>query len=300
MGSKKQNTSRSVSTRLLGRGRRLLAVLAVAGLIVAGAVWAWRSLAPRILGSPEFRLTAEQIEITPPPEWIHSDIRGEVFRAPTLDGPLSLMDDDLAKRISDAFARHPWVAKVNRVDLHRRTVELVYRRPVCMVEVTGVALPLPVDGEGTLLPTDDFSPVEAASYPLLSGVERGPTGPPGSHWADAKVVGGAEIAAVIRPAWAALGLQRIVPLATDPTVAAVAGQEPPATGRRSGEPFFMLVTRRGTQVLWGYAPGANAMGELPAAQKLARLQRYVNNNDSLDGPNGQRQVRDVRTMRDSL
>ena len=33
-----------------------------------------------------------------------------------LDGRLSIMDDDLVERIADAFARHPWVAKVERVE----------------------------------------------------------------------------------------------------------------------------------------------------------------------------------------
>ena len=159
---------------LLGRGRPLLMLLVLAGLFVGGAIATWRWLGPRILGSPEYRVTAERIEITPPPEWIHSDIRAEVFRDPTLDGPLSIMDDDLAERIYRAFARHPWVAKVIRVNKQKLKVELVYRRPVCMVEVPGGLLP--VDGEGILLPPGDFSPSEAAGYPRLTGVERGPTG----------------------------------------------------------------------------------------------------------------------------
>ena len=88
--------------------------------------------------SPDYRIGPEQVEITPQPPWIQqSDIRAEVFRNPTLDGPLSIMDDDLAERIANAFARHPWVAKVERVTKQYGSVkvELVYRKPVCMVEV---------------------------------------------------------------------------------------------------------------------------------------------------------------------
>jgi hypothetical protein len=286
---------------LLGRGRPLLLTLLLAGLFAGGAIETWRWIGPRVLRSPQYRVTAERVEITPPPEWIHSDVRAEVFRDPALDGPLSLMDDDLAERIYKAFARHPWVAKVIRVNKQNLKVELVYRRPVCMVEVPGGLLP--VDGEGVLLPPGDFSPSEAAGYPRLTGVERGSTVAPGSRWPDAKVLGGAEIAAVIGPAWGAMRLQRIVPLAADPAAAAAGGPvggDSPPTGRRSSEPFFALLTGGGSRILWGYAPGVGAMGELPAAEKLARLQRYLADHDTLEGRQGQPQELDVRTMRPSV
>ncbi len=271
--AKKQNAAslprwlHGLGVWLLGHGRPLLVLLVLAAILAGGAIEGWRWLGPRILASPEYRVTPERVEITPPPEWIHSDIRAEVFRDPTLDGPLRITDDDLAERLYRAFARHPWVAKVMPVNKQKLKVELVYRRPVCMVEVLGGLLP--VDAEGVLLPPGDFSPTEALGYPRLTGVERGPIVPPGSRWADAKVAGGAEVAAVLCPAWQALRLQRIVPLPADPAVATSGG----IAGRRSGEPFFALVTRGGTRILWGYAPGANAIGELPAAEKLARLQR---------------------------
>ncbi len=302
MPAKKQNAPslvprwlRGLGPWLFGRGRPLLILLVLAGLFVGGMTATWRWIGPCVLRSPEYRVTAERIDITPPPEWIHSNIRAEVFRDPALDGPLSLMDDDLAERIYKAFARHPWVAKVIHVDKHHLKVELVYRRPACMVEVPGGLLP--VDGEGILLPSGDFSPSEAAGYPRLTGVERGPTGPPGSRWPDARVLGGAEVAAVVGPAWGAMRLQRIVPLAADPAVAATGGGYP---GRRSAEPFFALLTRGGTRILWGYAPGVGAMGELPAAEKLARLQRYLADHDTLEGRQGQPQELDVRTMRPSI
>ncbi|MEN6457823.1 MAG: hypothetical protein ABFC63_02745 [Thermoguttaceae bacterium] len=294
--AKKQAPASPISTWLLGPGRPVL-LLAVFLALACGVLLAiWHGgLGRRILGSSEYRLTAERVQITTPPEWIHTDIRAEVFRDPTLDGTLSLLDDDLAERVYRAFARHPWVAKVIRVDKHNLTVELIYRRPVCMVEVPGGLLP--VDEMGTLLPTGDFSSNEAVVYPRLTGVERAPTAPPGNRWADAKVLGGAEIAAALGPAWAQLRLQRIVPSAADP---AVTPASRPQSGRRSGEPFFTLVTRGGTRVLWGYAPGANALGELSPTEKLARLQRYMSDHDTLEGREGKPQVLDVRTMRPSM
>ena len=122
-----------------------------------------------ILDSPEYRVTAERVEITPLPEWIHSDIRAEVFRDPTLDGPLSIMDDDLAERIYRAFARHPWVAKVIRVNKQQPQ--------------GGTGLPPPgVHGRGArrtaaggrargLLPPGISRPPRPG-YPRLTGVEQ--------------------------------------------------------------------------------------------------------------------------------
>ena len=66
---------------------------------------------------------------------------------------------------------------------------------------------------------------------------------------------------------------------------------------RPGEPTFVLETRSGTRIVWGYAPGAlNTPGEMPAADKVARLRHYLDTYDTFDSPQGQRQVLDLRTM----
>ena len=272
----------------------LLLAIVVGAAVVGGPYLAWRKLKPRILSAPEYRVGPEQVEITPAPKWIHSDIRAEVFRDPSLAGPLSLMDDTLTEEISKAFASHPWVAKVKQVTKRHPSssspvavrVELVYRQPVCMVEqVPGEVLP--VDGEGVVLPSEDFSPIEATRYlRLVVGGNQKPDLSPGQRWADAKVVGGAEIAAALGPVWEAMRLKQIVPLAAPASVGAAA----------SREPLFALFTQRGTRILWGYAPGANMLGEPPAAEKIARLQRYVAVHDTLDIPPGQPQELDVRTL----
>jgi hypothetical protein len=157
-----------------------------------------------------------------------------------------------------------------------------------MVQVTGGVLP--VDTEGVVLPSADFSPVEATRYPLLVGVDQKPTGPVGRRWSDARVIGGAEIAASFGPDWELLKLHHIIPMSNDPAVA----QADP--NQRALEPFFVLATRAGTQVLWGYAPGAHVSGELPAAEKISRLKKYQSDHDTLDDPKNERRQIDVRTL----
>lgn len=270
-----------------------LAVAVVAAALAGGLALAWLRMKDRIIDSPEYRLDPQLVEITPPPEWIRADIRADVFRDPSLDGPLSILDADLAERIARAFARHPWVAKVVRVrPLHPASarVELEYRRPACMVETPGGLLP--VDVEGYVLPEGDFTPGEKARFPRLIGVDRIPAVPPGGRWPDARIVGGAEIAAAIGPAWTPMRLQRIVPLESDPAAAA-AGR---IVAGRPVEPFFALQTLGGRRILWGYAPGAGAAGELPPEEKVARLKRFLTDHDSLNNRGEQQPDLDVRTM----
>jgi hypothetical protein len=155
---------------------------------------------------------------------------------------------------------------------------------------------LAVDAEGVLLPSEDFSPLEAARYPRLVGVEQQPAGlPPGRRWGDARVVGGAEIAAALGSAWEVMRLQRIVPLAAG-TAPGAAETGPDDSARRAREPIFVLFTRVGTRIFWGYAPGANMLGELSAGEKVARLQSYLAEHDTLDAPQDHPQELDVRTL----
>lgn len=285
---------RRLGAWLLGPGRTGLVIVVMFGVFIGAAWLAWIKLQPRIVVASEYRIGPEQVEVTLPPAWIHTDIRAAVFRSPTLDGSLSLLDADLVPRITNAFAAHPWVAKVTRVSKHHPAsvkVGLVYRKPVCMVKVPRGLLP--VDAEGVLLPSEDFSPTEAATqYLAVRDVDREPTSPVGSRWGDARALGGAEIAAAIGDVWKQLRLYSIVPQTEDPAS---------GTGRLSEPVFWITTSTRGaSRIFWGYAPGANAPNDLPAAEKVARLKRYFLEHDTFDGPQGQRQDLDIRSMPPSV
>ena len=300
--AKKQQTPSLLVAWLLGAGRPVLIVVILAGLFSGGWYLAWRRLGPRLLGSPEYLVRPENVEISPPPHWIHSDIRAEAFLQPTLDGSLSLMDDDLVERIKTAFKEHPWVSGVRSVTKSHPApasavsvrVELEYRQPVCMVDVPGTAdsprATLPVDAYGVLLPTADFTEHEAATrYLHLIRIDYVPKGPFGRRWSDPRVIGGAEIAAALGPVWEMMKLNRIEAMPDDSAGNATARPSPT-------EPVFALLTRVGTRITWGYAPGANVLGEQPAAEKVARLRQYFDDYDSLDAADGKPQQFDVRTL----
>jgi hypothetical protein len=285
-----------IFSRLLGPGRTATIAAVMIAIFFGGALVAWLKLSPKILASGEYRVGAEQIAITPLPSWLHrkpGEFQAEVFRDLSLDRPLSIVDEDLVERVKTAFMRNPWVSKVNRVEKRHPAaviVELEWRRPVCMVEVPrGV---LAVDIDGYILPSKDFTPLETKNYPPLAGMDHIPEIPEGSRWVDSKVLGGAEIAAALGPVWKTMKLERIVPLAADPAVANPVND----TGRRLTEPFFILLTPKGRRILWGYAPGANIVGELSSAEKVARLQRYFAAKDTLDDPLEKNQDLDIRKL----
>ena len=167
---------------------------------------------------------------------------------------------------------HPWVAKatVTKRAGARVNVDIVYRRPVCMVEVAaaGTVEMLPVDAEGVCLPGEDFSPKEKDSYPCLAGIDRRPIQPVGHPWGDARVVDGASIAAALRPVWQQLKLYRIQ---------LAAGALPPdARGA-----IYELYTRGDADHL-GQRGGGAAVGEPTTEDKVARLVQYAAAHGSLD------------------
>jgi hypothetical protein len=154
-----------------------------------------------------------------------------------------------------------------------------------MVDVPGGLYP--VDVEGVLLPSVDFSPIEARRYPRLSGVEPVTTSPVGTRWRDARVSGGAEIAALLLDDWNEWNLQKIV---VTPTTS-------------HGEPTFELFTKPGTRIVWGRANGtssaSSATSEVSTVEKLSRLKTYFARNSTLEGNHGPQDL-DLRPAKELL
>lgn len=292
----KKNASEPIARRfvawLFGPGRTAATVAVILVAFIAGAYLAWMNLKPSIFNAAESQIDAERIELTPQPAWLApaTNIRKAVVQTLSAEAPLSIHDENLVMRLKNGFETHPWIERVIGIRKlpDRVKVDVSYRKPVCMIKVpTGR---LPVDASGFLLPSDDFTPVQAATeYLVLESVDREPTTPVGCRWTDARVLGAAEIAAAIGSDWKNLQLVAIVPQL-----------EP--TGVRLSEPTFWLTaaTRGNSRILWGYAPGANASGELPPAEKVARLKRYFADHDTFDGPENRHQELDIRTMPPSV
>jgi len=253
--------------RLLRALRRPVFWLLIVGTLGGGVYYAWQQVRDRVTVAPENLIDASQITLTPPPTWIHSDIKAQVLRDAGFGSQLSLLDERLTINVAQAFALHPWIAKVTRVSKSKETgvtVEVLYRQPVAMVEVAGGLLA--VDAEGIVLPSDDFTADDAKNYPRISGILTGPRGPVGTRWGDAGVVTAAQLAIYLRDHWQPLKLKKIIP----------------QTGDGSDRLSFALVTAGERTLPWGRLPGQEFAGELPATEKIAKLRRHVAENGSLD------------------
>lgn len=266
--------------------RRAAPLFIIAGLLGGGAYWAWSQQSARIQAEGHYRIGSGDIHTTPRPEWITTDVATEALRDASLDPPFSSLDPALAERVAKAFEVHPWVAEVRQVRTLTGTLEidLVYRRPACMVELppnNGKRGLYAVDAEGTLLPSRDFldEPKKAIHYPRLGGFVPAEVARVGAKWPDARIVGGARLAVALADVWTKLKLAKIAAEATSDAASTV--------------PTFELLTQDGSRIVWGAAPGSEGQGEMPAVKKIGALLDYVADHGSLEGRDGPQQL-DVR------
>lgn len=190
---------------------------------------------------------------------------------------LPLLDEDLIARLHRAFAVHPWVDSVRRVDIgsphhagsHSKTtlhLDLVYRQPVLAIPLSAEAKAEKgigergwrmVDRQSILLPVGTVP----AHLPVLAAPVTVPAGPPGSRWGDARVAAAAKTAAFLQPHLAHLHLD-------DSELEIVGGE--------------IVFRRPGVRIVWGHAPGQEEKGEASAKVKLQRLLEYQKGHDGLE------------------
>lgn len=265
----------------LGRRRgKALVVIGVVGLLGWGAQAAWRKTAPIVAARERYLVPADRITLTEPPAWIVADVREQVVRSAGLDRRLSILDPHFPETVKNAFALHPWIKAVNRVEKRIPAgvyLDVAYRKPVAVIESPAgdTRVLLPVDDGGVHLPAEDVPLIRRQYLPRITGIVGQP--PVGQRWEDGRVSGAVEIAARLGDVWEVLHLQEITP-STRTEVSPSGSQE-----------YFVyeLVARGGTRIQWGPAPQARVPGDDAFAVKLQRLQECVKQHgplDSIDAP----------------
>ncbi len=244
-------------------------------LLSAGAICAWHAWGSSLAQRPEYLLSSDRVNVTEQPKWIHADVKAEVIRDGTLTDA-SILDRDVTVKVAQAFELHAWVADVKRVSKRypgEVDVELVYRRPIAMVELRseGKRWLLPVDGRAVLLPGEDFSRKQAQDYLRIATGNVAATGPVGTQWEDPRVVAAVRIATVLNQYRQKLNLRRIslARASVAPTY--------------SGQAEFEVETTCGVRLMWGHAPGEEGPGEASTHQKITALLQYVQANGALEG-----------------
>jgi hypothetical protein len=241
-----QAPPQTTSSRL----RAALALTPLAGglLLLATAVVSGALALQGLRGQGRYQIAFADIDCTPPPHQTREDFLDEVQLIGGLPDSACVLDDGLPARLSVAFAKHPWVERVQRVavDASRKVhVQLTYRAAVLMIQVPGDRLERPVDRLGVRLPNaaaDD-------ALPVLRGDVPPPTGQEGQLWGDDRVQAAARTAALLAPYQDQLTLPIL------------------ETGPGGG----IVLRGIGRRVEWGSAPGSEPLGEAAADEKLRRL-----------------------------
>jgi hypothetical protein len=264
------------------RSRWLIVAAMFVAVFATGWHFAWNRVRPHVVAREEYIVRAKDIVVTPLPPWIHSPIVDDVVKNASLSGPLSILDDELTKRLANAFSEHRWVASVHRVRKQLPTrveVELTYLQPVAMVEVLDGNNPalLAIDAHGILLDSREFSGdhlAESKRYIPIKGIQSTPHSLSAKQaWGDVYVTGAAQIAKALGSRWQSWGLRCIV-----------------APHRGGAQEFdiytYQLLTRSGKQIVWGRAPGNEPKGEPSALAKVAMLEQIAGrvSSGSLDDP----------------
>ena len=262
----------SLRPRILGA--ITLAMLFVVVIPAIPALW------PMVSQREKFPMSVDRIDLTPATRWTPHDIVDNVSKSHPDWKDRSLLEANLAADVAAAFAKHPWIAQVDRVEKTRQgriILEVTYRTPVAMVE-THRGL-YPVDAEGVLLPPNDFSLTQSDQLPHLRRVSSMPSGPAGTKWGDPLIVAGAKLCAALMPKgdldshWNRYGLEAVIA----PVLSVGTAEMPPEP------PVFELLTQGGRRIIWGRPPGDDAL-EPTVAQKLGRLDSYIRQQKSLDQP----------------
>jgi hypothetical protein len=188
-------------------------VLAIfAGLGALG----WYLVKEQIRNMPEYRLSAENITISPPPDWISDRFVVEVLQSSGLNRTGSLLDKKLPHKLTEAFTAHPWVEKVEHIVSRYPSgaeVKLSYRVPIALVEIPQRGV-VPVDRNGVLLPQTyltDSSSEQWSKHLVIQGIQSMPLGSAGTPWGDPMVLTAAQLAEELSDIAEPLNLAHIIP-----------------------------------------------------------------------------------------
>jgi len=218
------------------------------GIILVFAVFAglgglgWYFAKDKIRSKPEYRLSAKNIVVSLPPDWIPDRFVEDVLHDSGLNRTGSLLDQQLSQRLSEAFAAHPWVEKVEQIIPRYPSgadVKLSYRVPVALVEVSQRGI-FSVDRNGVLLPSEYLAGTitdRRSDYLTIQGIQSTPLGSAGTLWGDPMVQTAAQLAAALTDIARPLNLTRIIPAV-----------EATPSGERTA---WRLKTTAGTEIHWG-------------------------------------------------
>ncbi len=252
--------------RLLGRLIKAPAAFAVLWpvLLIVGGYAAWHRWGAVHVAGQYSGIDPTLIQVTEPPAHVRTNIVKTVYRDTAMEG-LSILDRQATAKIASAFSMHPWVRKVvgvRKLPGGQIDVRLEYRTPVAMVHVYKPSDPenrsyfFPVDGEGVLLPGNEFAEAETRNYIYIEVPDVYTSNAVGTPFGDASVEAASALASVLVP-YREQTQVRSIGIHGDPRQTEVVQME--------------LTMQSGARMTWGSPPGNEVPGEPTVQMKIKSL-----------------------------
>src|SRR4051794_39007650 len=104
--------AKAVSNWMRGWGVRVLVILFSLAATCAGLVGLSQALRTSLRNDERYNLPFTAIDCEPPASLKREEFLSQVRQQAGLPEQVYLLDDDLARKLAEAFAGHPWVQKV--------------------------------------------------------------------------------------------------------------------------------------------------------------------------------------------
>ena len=233
-----------------------IALLGAAALLAA-VIYTGRLMRDSLRSDRRYQFPFNRIECPTPAGMGRDQFLSEVRYYGEMPESVSLLDEELRRQLTEAFAKHAWVEHVDAVEIkpdRRIEVELTFREPVLAVAYLDhervVRL---VDRNGILLPRAEID----RSVPRLADHAEPPKNGLGRPWGNPQVEEAARIAGLLRPHQGKLQISEL--------------------RWKNGD--LWLQCANGRLVTWG-KPAAE---ESDAKRKIERLLEAIDRNPSKNG-----------------
>ena len=248
---------------------------AVVPLLVLG-YFGWYYYGAKQLDRTLYALKLENIEITPQPKWIHTDLKAEVYRRNGLS-KLSLLEPAATATIAHAFEANDCIKTTNHVRKMsggKVIVDVTYRQPSAMVWVK--QLPQPgtsevkegvyvIDDEGIVLPNTEFTQAQVHEFFVIYADSIQVEVKDNASFRDPRIAEAMKLVKLLEPVRADLNLSRIYVEAD--------GMDLQLGGFNSW--LLKISTKDQRGIIWGHAPGKETKDEMLVEEKIASMRAWL-------------------------
>lgn len=277
----------------------LILIITVGGLLLAGKFW--DQYRTTLQQQPNFRLSADKVQMTEAPGWLPRSAQQQILASVTKSSK-SLLAPNLVGNVASTLQHDPWIDEVIEV---RKTpsqlqIQVRYGKPL-LLELPQQQVAL-INPRGEAISNLDFfaGSADSALRMAVKDLVQTPV-VLGQPWPDPRVVLGADLARLISPWQEPSGLAGIYSRYLDDVTAVPMGVPgaktiPPTPGRAIE---FRLWTVGRNEIIWGSPVGQELSDESPADEKIAGLAQFVRLHGPIDQgselPAARRSVLDLRS-----